>query len=165
MGFNFAWFIISTGMILDWGLEEVNLLHKSIVILPEDQEINTKVTEQSMTYEKGSPRKKTSSVLRPFLVIFCENDKNYYTNGDSAFQKIIKNLGLLHLNDYLFPVSNLNNFSTSFPKGIWIIGKPPKDISLPTNCLHTPNPDNLKTTEEKKELYQSVLAYSEKLKL
>lgn len=152
-------------MIADWDLEEVVLLHKSIVILPEDQERKTVAAEKPLTYEKGTPKKKATAQLKPYLVFFCENNKEYYTKPDAAFQKIIKNLGLTHLNEYLFPISSITDFSTSFPKGIWIIGTPPKSVTIPADCLQTPNPDDLQTTEEKKAVYQEVVAYSGRLKL
>jgi hypothetical protein len=156
---------------VNWKWEEIILLHKSLVVLPEDysikQEVENTVKEPLVENYAVVTQSKTytqKSILKPFLVFYGQNDKDFYLDTNSAFQKIVIKLGLTHLNDFLFPIGDMAKYSLSFPKGIWILGLSDEKTPSANNMLITPSPEDLNTTEEKLAMYQKVVDFAPKLK-
>jgi hypothetical protein len=152
---------------MNWEWEEIILLHKSLVVLPEDyiveQEVENTVQEPlAENYAVVTPTKKL--VLKSFLVFYGQNNKDFYLDTNSAFQKIVIKLGLTHLNDFLYPISDITNYSLSFPKGIWVLGTTNEKILDANNMLITRAPEDLNNTEDKLAMYQKVVDFSPKLK-
>lgn len=156
---------------MNWEWEEIILLHKSLVVLPEDytveQEVKNTVQEPlAENYAVVTPTKTPTKkpVLKSFLVFYGQNNEDFYLDTNSAFQKIVIKLGLTHLNDFLYPISDINNYSLSFPKGIWVLGTTNKKIPDANNVLITLAPEDLNNTEDKLAMYQRVVDFLPKLK-